>query len=107
MGLEDEADGFVSKTRKIAFVESGHVFSIEENSAAGGGIQCAENLEKSTLSGSGGAGEGEHLSLLDREVDALQDVDSAAFEKVAFGDAVNFTKCQGKLPADRCPDVDF
>jgi hypothetical protein len=62
MKLEDEAEFAVADGGELNIVELIQILAIELDSATGGTIQCADDLEQSTLSRAGRSHDGEGLT---------------------------------------------
>lgn len=86
MELENEADVAVAESGELAGRVAGDIFAVVEDFAAVGGVERAEDVEKGAFAGTAGAGDGDHFTVGDDEVDAAQDAEGA----VAFDDIFDF-----------------
>ena len=77
MKLKHEAYPAVAQPGQTALGEAVDTLAVDEHLAAGGGIQCAHNLEQRGLAGAAAADDAYEFTLTDGEVDALEHLKGA------------------------------
>jgi len=74
MKLKDEADLTISKKCQFSFVQGEDIFPSVEHLAGGRSIQSAQYMKKSGLSNTGYAHNRYPFTLVEGEIDSLEDV---------------------------------
>lgn len=95
--LEDEADRLSSLDREAVLVLVGDVAAAEEDPTLVGLVEQSEHVQQGRLPGTGGADDGDHLSRLGREVDALQRLDDLRPRLVPLRHLPEFDGVSGTL----------
>lgn len=73
--LEDEADRLVAQGGQARAGQVGGRLPVEPDDAGAGQVERADAVHQRALAGAGFADDGEHLALLDREIDSLEDLE--------------------------------
>ena len=84
--MKDEANLSAAEDGQLLILEGEDFIAIHLDTAAGRAVQSTEHMQQGGFTGAGGSDDGNELSLLHREVDAVQRVN------FIFAGAVNF--CQ-------------
>ena len=73
MELEHETDVLVAEARQRLLTEGRDVGAVDDDGAAVGAVQRADDLQQGGLAGAAGAHDAHHLALCDVQVNAFQD----------------------------------
>ena len=85
--LEDEPERAQPELGEVAVAQLGEIASLEDDAAAGGPVERAEELKERRLPGAARAFESDELAGLDAQVDALERVDHERAANEGLADA--------------------
>jgi len=90
--LEDEAHGLASEAREFGRAKLGYVGPVNSQSPRSGLIQASDQVQKSSLAGTGGAHDGDPLTPLRFEANTVYGVNSGRTRAISFAYVDHFNK---------------
>ena len=88
-GLKDEADFFAAQRGGLRGAESRGVDALDEDAAAGGLVDAADQVQQGGFAAAAGAGDGEEFAGIDAEADVVEGGDRAVIQGKFAGDLLN------------------
>src|SRR5262245_30030616 len=90
MVLEDEANVAIAKVGKLFLGKSERIGAFESDTAGGGIVESAKDIEKGTLAGPGRPHDGNGLTPFDAKVDIAEDGQRPAAGGIVLVQMLNF-----------------
>jgi hypothetical protein len=92
-GLKDEADFFATEDGGLGGSEAGRVYALNEDPAAGGFVDAADQVQEGRFAAATGTGDGEKFTGFDGEAQFVEGRHGAMVEGKAAGDLLDADEC--------------